>query len=89
MYVINRHLVVLLESRESEAWREKHPRARMRYAISCTCRQKRPEDGHCIHTRAFLEDSIAPNRWKDITPKPMSAPDDPATSPNRDRATRA
>lgn len=89
MYVVNRHIVILLESRESEAHRQEHPRAKKRYVISCTCRQKRPADNHCIHTRAFMEDSIAPAEWKRITAKPMSAPDDPESSPNLGRATVA
>lgn len=82
LYVVNKHIVVLLESKESRANREIHPRARMRYVVSCTCRQKRREDGHCIHTRAFLEDSIQPERWKDIRAEPMKAPDDPKASHN-------
>lgn len=83
MYVVNKHLVVLLESRESRVNREAHPRARPRYVISCTCRQKRPEDGHCIHTRAFMEDSVKPEKWRDIRAEPMKAPDDAKASHNR------
>lgn len=83
MYVVNRHLVILLESRESRENREAHPRAHKRYAISCTCSQKRPADNHCIHTRAFLEDSVKPEQWKWITARPMAAPDNPEESENR------
>jgi hypothetical protein len=88
MYVVNRHIVILLESRESREHREKHPRAHKRYTISCTCSQKRRrDDGHCIHTRAFMEDSIDPKQWKRITVKPMTAPDNPDDSPNYGRPT--
>lgn len=82
MYVINKHIVVLLESKESRAHRETHPRARRRYIVSCTCSQKRPADGHCIHTRALLEDSIKPSRWRDIRAEPMKAPGRPKESHN-------
>lgn len=87
MYVVNKHLVVLLESRESRAAREENPRKHRRYAISCTCRSRRDENEHCLHTRAFLEDSVAPGKWRYITAKPMSAPDSPASSPNVGRET--
>lgn len=82
LMVVNKNLVVLLESKESRAHREKHPRSRMRYVISCTCGQKRRPDGHCIHTRAAMEDSIKPDRWKDIRAEQMKAPDRPKESAN-------
>ena len=82
MYVVNKHLVILLESKESREHREQHPRAHQRYFISCTCSQRRRPDGHCMHTRAFMEDSVKPQQWKWITAKPMSAPNSPETSPN-------
>jgi len=86
MYVVNKHLVVVLESRESREHREKHPRAHKRYAMSCTCSQKRRSDGHCIHTRAFMEDSVKPEQWKWITVGPMNAPDHAEDSHNRSAA---
>lgn len=85
MYVVNRHIVVLLESRASQAHREQHPRARRRFVISCTCSQKRRADQHCIHTRAFMEDSVKPEQWRYITAEPMKAPDKAAESPNAGR----
>ena len=87
MYVVNRHLVVLLETKASREHREAHPRARKRYALSCTCSQKRKPDGHCIHTRAFMEDSIKPEMWRYITAEPMKAPNDEQGSHNRERLT--
>ena len=86
MYVVNRHLVILLETRASREHRELHPRARKRYAISCTCSQRRRPDGHCVHTRAFMEDSVRPSLWPYITAEPMKAPDNPAESHNQGRA---
>lgn len=82
MYVVNRHLVVLLESKASRSHRELHPRAKARYVISCTCSQKRRADEHCIHTRAFMEDSVKPEQWRYITAEPMKAPDNAAASHN-------
>lgn len=82
MYVVNKHLVVLLESRASREHRERHPRARKRWVISCTCSQKRKQDAHCIHTRAFMEDSVVPEKWRYITAEPMKAPDNAAASHN-------
>lgn len=87
MYIVHRHIVVVLETCASREHRKTHPRARRRYAMSCTCSQKRRPDGHCIHTRAFLEDSIAPKQWRYITPEPMKAPDTPAESHNVGLAT--
>lgn len=87
MYVVNKHLVILLETRESQEHREEHPRARRRYFVSCTCSGRRDANEHCIHTRAFMEDNVKPETWRYITAKPMSAPNDPGTSPNRKRAT--
>lgn len=86
MYVVNKHLVVLLESLASRKHREQHPRARKRYVISCTCSQKRKQDNHCIHTRAFMEDSVRPEKWRYITAELMKAPDDAAASHNREAA---
>lgn len=83
LYIVNKHLIVLLESRESRAHREKHPRARRRFVVSCTCSQRRRADNHCIHTRAFLEDSVKPSRWRDIRAEPMKAPDKPNESHTR------
>jgi len=82
MYVVNKHIVVLLESKASREHREAHPRARRRYVISCTCSQKRRADQHCIHTRAFMEDSVKPERWRYVTAEPMKAPDSPEDSHN-------
>lgn len=86
IYAVKGHMVVVLESRESQERRDKHPRARRRYEISCTCRGHRRPDGHCMHARALLEDQIRPERWRDITATPMSAPDDPESSPHYGRA---
>jgi hypothetical protein len=86
LYAIKGHLVVLLESRESREHREQHPRARKRYVISCTCRGYRRPSGHCIHTRAFLEDSVKPELWRYITAKPMRAPDEALASENAGRS---
>lgn len=86
MYVINNHIVVLLESKTSREHREAHPRARKRYAISCTCSQKRPADNHCIHTRAFMEDAVRPESWRYITAELMKAPDDAKASHNLGQA---
>lgn len=87
MYAVNRHLVILLETRASRQHREQHPRARKRFAISCTCAQKRRPDGHCIHTRALIEDSVKPEFWRYITAEQMKSPDDAAASHNAGRAT--
>ena len=86
VYAIKRHLVVLLESRASREHREQHPRARRRYVMSCTCSQRRRPDGHCIHTRALLEDMVQPEGWRYITAKPMRAPDEALASENAGRA---
>lgn len=89
LYVIMRHIVVFLESKESRERRETRPRCRRRYVISCTCSQKRKSDGHCIHTRAFLESEIRPEMWRYITAQPMTAPDNPQESPNLGRKAAA
>jgi hypothetical protein len=83
LYVVNKHLVVLLETAESREHRDAHPRARKRYSICCTCRGHRREDGHCMHTRAFLENDIKPEMWRYITAVEMTAPDKPKQSPHR------
>lgn len=88
LYVVNRHLVVLLESRASREHRELHPRARKRFVISCSC-SKRRADQHCIHTRAFMEDSVRPEMWRYITAEPMKAPDDAKGSHNLGREAAA
>lgn len=85
MYVVMRHMVVLLETRESREARETNPRKRRRYVISCTCSQKRKQDSHCIHTRAFLESEVVPEKWRYVHAEPMKAPDDPGASPNAGR----
>ena len=85
IHVINKHLVVLIESRESIERRESKPRARRRYIIMCTCNSRRRPDGHCMHTQALLEDQVKPERWRDITPEQMSAPDSPKASPHYGR----
>lgn len=89
LYVIKNHLVVLLETRESREAREENPRKRARYVISCTCSQKRKEDNHCIHTRAFLESEIRPEKWRYIHAEPMKAPDRPEDSHNVGRKAAA
>lgn len=86
MFVVNRHLVILLETRASRQHRDAHPRAKQRLVMSCTCSQKRRPDGHCIHTRALLEDNIKPQHWRYITAEPMKAPDQPAASHNAEGA---
>lgn len=86
IYIVNKNLVVLLESKASREHREAHPRARPRYTLSCTCRARRRPDGHCMHTRAFLEDSVKPEMWRYVTAEPMKAPDNPEASPNKGRA---
>lgn len=82
MFVVMKNLVVILESRVSRENREQHPRAHKRYVISCTCRGHRDGFQHCLHTRAFLEDSISPDQWKWIKAEQMKAPDKPEQSHN-------
>ena len=89
IHVLGKHLVVLVESKTSREHRERHPRARARYVISCTCSQKRKEDAHCIHTLAFLESEVRPEMWRYITAEAMKAPDNARESHNNGRKAAA
>lgn len=77
IFVVGKHMQVLHETTESIARREQKPRARKKYALACTCSERRRENGHCRHTLAIFEDHLDPKRWRDIAPQEMRAKDAP------------
>lgn len=67
LFAVGRHCQVLIETPESVARREQNTRLAKRYEMFCTCKTKRREHGHCVHTIAIFRESIKPQFHKRIS----------------------